>query len=178
MTYITLILLTNGSMEIRQILILTVNDWRIYIDLFHHPLQIFHTVIAGFHAIVTEVLRLTSRILSSTFTPTIPQTRIIAQHLSNLFTELFFLFERIVELRAILITPFNSPLVVIVDTWEESLLADTVFWLCYVVETSIVHDTGSMTILFYPSLVTQFFYWCSKTGTHVMAKTQGVTHLM
>ena len=171
MTDITLVLLANGCMEVVQIFILTIYHRCIDINLIHHTLEVLHTIVTGLHAVVAEVLGLATWVHTTTFTTAIPQTRIILQYLCHLFTQLFLLLEWIRELRTILVSPLDSPLIVVVDTWEESFLIDAVLWLCHVVEAGVVHDRSGMTVFLYPSLVAQFLYWCSEAGTHVVAQS-------
>ena len=178
MVGITLILLTTGTKNRTQVLILTVGLCRPFLNVLHHALQILQTVFVGFHLVVAQVLGLTAGVLCPTFVTAPPQTAVAFQYLRHFCPQGLLLLGGVLELRTVLITPFDGPLVVVVDTGEESFLADLVLRLGHVVETGIVHDARCVTVLFHPCLVSQLFHRCGLRGNHVMAQTEGVAYLM
>ncbi len=178
MVGITLILLTTGTKDCTQILILTVGLCRPLFDVLHHALQILQTVFVGFHLIVAQVLGLTAGVLGTSFVTAPPQTAVAFQHLRHFCPQGLLLLGGVLELRTVLITPLDGPLVVVVDTGEETFLTDLVLRLGHVVETGIVHDARRVTVFLYPGLVAQFLHRCGLRGNHIMAQTEGVAYLM
>ena len=68
--------------------------------------------------------RIEEGILSAAFIATPPEAAVASKHLRSLCTQSFLLGSGILKFRTILVAPLNSPLVVVVDAGEESLLAD------------------------------------------------------
>ena len=161
----------------RQVFVLVVLLLRPRRQILHHTLQVLQSIFRSFHAVVTQIFRLSARVFVLSFSAE-PQTRIVAQHLSGLLHQLLLLLKLVLELRSPLIAPLDGPLVVVVDAGEQSLLANLILRLCHVVETGIIHDAHRMTVGLHPLLVTQFLYRRGKRCTHVVAQPERVSHFV
>src|SRR3712207_6902850 len=84
----------------------------------------------------------------------------------------------VLELRTVLITPLDGPFVVVIDTGEQSLLADSILGLSHIIEAGVVHDTGRMAVGFHPCLVAELLNGRGPTCAHVVTKAQSVTYLV
>ena len=143
----------------------------------HNTLQVFNTIFACLYIIIAKVFCLSSWVFISAFT-TKPKTRIISKNLCCLSHKTFFFRNLILEFWTILVTPLDSPLVVVVDTWEQPLWWDIVFRLSNIIETRIVHDRNGVPVFLNPSLIAEFLNRCSMTCTHIMTQTESMTYLV
>ena len=145
-------------------------------ELLDDALQVADAVVAGFHGVVAQVFSLCTRVVVVTFT-TKPQARILLR-LDGLLVERQSLFLFSLGIREIGVAPFDSPFVVVVDAREDAAFADVVLRLSHIVEAGIVHDGSCVSVFLHPFLVAQLLHRCSKRSTHVVAQTEGVSHLV
>ncbi|EJX06419.1 hypothetical protein EVA_05470 [gut metagenome] len=125
-----------------------------------HTLQIEHTVGTCLHRIIAKVFRLTTCIVSAVgFTVTKPQTRIVLEPFRRKFVEFVMVALIVISIEHRTVTPFNCPLIVVIDAGEDAGTRNAVLWLSYIVKTSIVHDAWRVTILLNEGLRAQTIYW-------------------
>ena len=171
MVHVAVELVCNGLIHLYEVVILVVFFLGPLGQVLHDTLQVLDTIFRGFHVVVAQVLCLGTWVFITTFT-TKPQTRVAFQNIRGLGHEFFLLLVFILELRAPLITPLDSPFVVVVDTRKQTFGRDVVLGLCHIIETGIVHDAGRVAIFLDPCLVAQLLNGCSKRSTHVVTQTQ------
>ena len=103
---------------------------------------------------------------------------VAAERLADFRAQLLGFFPRILEFRTILVAPFDGPLVVDIDAWEQSALRHAVLWLSHIVEAGIVHDAHRVAVGLHPLLVAELLHGCGTAGDHVVAQAQHVSDLM
>ena len=138
--------------------------------------QILNAIFTGKHGIVAKVFALGTWVIIIALA-TKPQAWVIGNRL----------YDEFVHVQAILlwiggicwhIAPLDSPLIIVVDAWEETVPTDIILWLCHIVEASIVHDRRGVSVGFHPSFVAHLLYRSSTAGTLVVAQAQGMAYLM
>ena len=107
-----------------------------------------------------------------------PQTAVAGDGLHSEVIEDFALFLLRLGIGEIRIAPLDSPFVIVVDAREDAFRTDVVFGLCHIVETSIVHNRRGVPVGFHPFLVAEFLHGSSRTGAHIVAQTEGVSHFV
>src|SRR4051812_37997028 len=61
---------------------------------------------------------------------------------------------------------------------EQAGFRNAVFRLCYIIETCIIHNGGSMTMCLYPGFITKQLHRNSAAATHIMTQSKCMTNLM
>ena len=139
--------------------------------------EIFQPVSARFHGVVAEVFGLRARVVVGAFAAK-PKSAIAGDAVVGDAIEGEALFLLTLRIGEILVAPFDGPHIVVVDAGKHSGIADVIFRLSNVIEARIVHDGGSVAVLFDPSLVAKVFHGSGTAGPHVVAQTEGVSHLV
>ena len=152
MIRITSILTNNTSPHFHAVLVLVVRLTCPLWELCYDTFQVLNTIITRLHIVISKLFCLCTWVFILTLT-TKPKPWILCKNGCCLSHQLLLLVHLIFELWTILIAPTDCPLVVIVHTWEESALRNAIFWLCNVIETSVVHNAGSVTMFLYPLLI-------------------------
>ena len=148
-----------------------------FLNVCHYALEVLHAVCACLHSIITEVFGLCLRVIVSAFASK-PVTRTLLKLIDNHIVESQALVAFALRIREIAITPLYRPLVIVIDTREETSVCHSVFWLSHIVESGIVHDGSCVSMLFEPLFVAQFLHRGGMARTHIMTQSEGMTYLM
>ena len=118
--------------------------------------QVLYAIGTCLHGIIAQVLSLASGVESAFISLSIspPQAWVLLALCCHLFHELVVLI-LIFCIRQVGVSPFDGPVVIIIDTWEDAFASDVVLGLCHIVEACIVHDAGGVSVCFHPFLVAQ-----------------------